>query len=170
MHLQSHKSRYSNQRTIIAEASNDFRCEVLRLPKPARFNRELTSGFRSRVDTPELGSLSSASAISTWEDALRECVDLIRDAVPDADLTQWQRIGSRDLIEYANSLQLLYSKRKSNKCLQFFAPFLQCLKTRASAIDMMVQVDPSVAGLVWGSVRWVLQAGGPKHTIRPQNN
>ena len=97
---------------------------------------------------------------------MRECVDLIRDVVPDADLCKLQQIGSEDMISYTSSLQSLYSKKRPNKCLQCVAPFLQCLKSRASAIDVMVQVNPSVAGLIWGSMRWVLQAGDHRQTNR----
>lgn len=68
------------------------------------------------------------------------------------------RQGTGDLLELVRRLDETHKKTsKTRRASDFLKPFVEGVTRYSAVVDTMVQSDPTVSSLVWGSVKFVLQ-------------
>jgi hypothetical protein len=95
-----------------------------------------------------------------WEDSVVQCLAQLDPK--DAKYVQHlPGLGQDGLGTYLCSLVDSYSEQRAAKILSLVQPIALAVKSFSRVIGSMVQSNPAIAGLVWGSVQLLLEVSTP---------
>lgn len=67
-------------------------------------------------------------------------------------------VGAIGLSNYVSDLQAQHQRKSGiRKTFAFVQPLVEGLSQYTSAVDVMVQADPTVSALIWGGAKLILQ-------------
>jgi hypothetical protein len=66
---------------------------------------------------------------------------------------------SDDLVRIVAQMQTTNASKPLPRMLTRLAPFLSVMRSFSSVVDTFINSNPSIAALVWGSVKLLLEAG-----------
>ena len=76
------------------------------------------------------------------------------------DYSRAQEVQSLEQLRQSSSEErAFYDRQRLPRFMEKCGPFLEHLLTFSGVIDTFVSSDPKVSGLIWGSLKLVLEAG-----------
>ncbi|KAK6334656.1 hypothetical protein TWF718_010104 [Orbilia javanica] len=98
-------------------------------------------------------NIPSTSGKDLFQDALRKFTDSLspadRQSLP-------ANPNLKDIVNFVSDANKLSSKRKSREYGERIQPFLNALHQFTGTIDVMIQSNPEITSLVWGSVKFFM--------------
>ena len=81
---------------------------------------------------------------------------------------QFRAIGTptvADVVSLTNEVNKKDSSRKSRVWAQRTRGILDSVQQYSAVVDTLVQANPAISGLVWGSIKFVILVAGPESTV-----
>jgi hypothetical protein len=101
-----------------------------------------------------LGQQVTAGSDSTWDEALVA----LRTVLKPNEFRELLNISSLEqLLRSMACVRQQRGQRLLGRMLAKTLPWLEHLKTFSDIIDTFVQTNPQISGLIWGSLKFVLQ-------------
>ncbi|KAI0847594.1 hypothetical protein F5Y00DRAFT_271106 [Daldinia vernicosa] len=101
-----------------------------------------------------------ATTPSSWlDDAFTSAKEDFKKSLKNPALYDFSKINSPDdVIDEAIRIQKQQAKTKTLRGLKRIDPLINGLKEYAAVIEVFVQVKPDIMGLIWGPLKFILQA------------
>ncbi|KAI1386580.1 uncharacterized protein F4822DRAFT_431452 [Hypoxylon trugodes] len=101
----------------------------------------------------------ATNRLSWLDDAFRSAKEEFKRNLSNPALCDFSKISSiNDVLEEANRIQRQQAKTKTLRALGRIRPFIDGLKEYASIIEVFAQAKPEIMSLLWGPLKFILQA------------